>query len=251
MRRIAVRRVLSLFWVLVAAFNWTTNAASPGTLVDLRFNSLPSSQGWTYEPVGNHSGDPEPSIFNVSETALNQTSFGKAYGAGTPGHAIYRYSINPGSIAGQSLFELVWESSISAHQSLRPDLRFGPFFVSAHLFGDSIAIGVTPSEVGVRTSSSTWASVTPVGFDGTMKHQYRALIDTDANSWQLFVDGAIAGSGSTVALGGDFVAIGDGTGTGNADGQTTQLTLSIVPEPTTFTLVGLVSLALVMARRRR
>lgn len=248
---ISLSRHLLLSCILTAVLNYSMNAASFGTVVDLQFDSLPSAQGWTYDAVGTHAGAPESSLFNASGTALNQTTFGMPYAPTTPGRAIYHYSVDPGSIAGQSLFELVWESSISAHEFSRPEFRTAPFYVGVQLHGDYFLMGIKADELGVLVGSASYAHFAPSGFDGTVSHQYRVLIDTDADAWELFLDGTSVINGTTVASSLNEVTLGDGTGSGNANGQTTQLTLSVVPEPATFTLLGLGSLVLVMVRRPR
>lgn len=232
MKGISVSRRHLLSCILAAALNYTSTAAPVviATIVDLQFNSLPSSQGWTYDSSGTHATAPEASLFNVSGTALNQTTFGTGYASYTPGHAIYRYSIDSNSIAGHGLFELIWKASVSAYESSRPDIRVAPFLLSVQLHGDYFAIGIKPDELGVQVGSATWVYLTPSGFDGTVSHEYRTLIDTVDNTWELFMDGSRIASGATFQFGTQEMTLGDSTGTGNANGQTTQLTLSVLSE---------------------
>ena len=112
-------------------------------------------------------------------------------------------------------------------------------------------MGIKADELGVLVGTASYYHFAPPGFDGTASHQYRALIDTDANSWELFLDGTSVLNGTTVASSLTQVRFGDGTGSGNANGQTTQLAFSIVPEPTTFALMGLGMAGIGFSRRKK
>jgi len=94
--------------------------------------------------------------------------------------------------------------------------------------------------------------------DPTVPIDISIVLDTTAANWSVewFINGS--SQGAPVAYGGignpGIGGIGfshDRNAEANAGGQLSFFELSVVPEPTTFALLGLGSLALVMARKRR
>lgn len=114
-----------------------THAQAAGTRIVLKFNSLPSAQGFTYFQGG---GIPESRVFSVNGTSLTQNTIG--IGQGDPNYALF------GVVNGSLPFALTVRVKILAYENIGVGGPFGFFFdVRTATPNQEYAIGFTKSLV--------------------------------------------------------------------------------------------------------
>lgn len=224
------------------------NAAGAATLVNLTFDTLPSAQGFTYTQTGPHADDSELSQFAVSGGVLTQSTFGKGQAANTPGNARYTMNFDDLATSGAVNFRLEFRASVTAHQQTQQDLSYAAFTQNVYINDKGFFMGIKPGEIAING-----VYFTPLGFDGSVFHDYRMDVDLVGGTYEFYLDGASVRTGSTVTFANlNLATFGDGTGTANADGGRSKFTVTTnVPEPSSALLLGLSGLAFSLRRSRR
>jgi len=212
------------------------NALSVAPGISLDFNSLPSAQGWTYDDDGG--GVPENDVFSVNGTSLMQNTLGLPFTKRS------RYFL-PDSVNPLQPYTLEMTARVLNHEANQP-WWFG-FVFGIDNGSERIEFGLTTTEIAKFTGSGTLITSS---VDNTQFHNYR-LEGTPGVGWELFVDDISLTSGSFGSTVGNRLVIGDTSNAARAEAEITSLTLTQIPEPSTFTLLGLGSLALAMVRRKR
>lgn len=224
------------------------NAAASITLVNLTFDTLPSAQGFTYSQMGPHAAHSESSQFAVSGGVLTQSTFGKGQAVNTPGNATYTMNFDNVATSGAVNFRLEFRANVTAHEQTRQDLSYAAFTQNVYINEKGFFMGIKPGEIAING-----VYFTPLGFDGSVFHDYRIDVDLVGGTYEFFLDGAFVRTGSTVTFANlNLVTFGDGTGTANADGGRSKFTLTMnVPEPSSVLLLGLTGLVFSLLRSRR
>lgn len=223
-----------------------TPPASRAGEFSLDFNTLPSSQGWTFTQLGQPA--PESDVFTVSGGVLRQNTIGIG-GGGEAGTAAYRL---------YDVIDPVRPYSISMRARVLQEERFPPF---APLFGftfggfngfEEVAIGFTLSSI--QTIDGWYGGRDPILMDTTRFHDYRLEVQPGVK-YDLLVDSVLVASGKPYAAPFDVsfpnaLVLGDGTGGANARAEITRFDFSQVPEPGVLALV-LVGIAGLFVSQRR
>lgn len=189
----------------------STSRAYAASSIDLKFNSLPSAQGFTYFQSD---GIPEANVFSVTGTSLIQNTIG--IGQHNPNYALF------GVVNGSEPFVLTVRVRILAYETFGVGGPLGFFFdVRTATPNQEYAIGFTPSLVTDPLGNG-------VAIDTTVFHTY-VLKATPGGNYTLDIDGQFAFGGPFSSTGGALNAIqlGDGNTQGaNASAEITQFTFS-------------------------
>jgi murein DD-endopeptidase MepM/ murein hydrolase activator NlpD len=169
-------------------------------LVELKFDTLPSAQGWTYTT----SGAPESAIFSVDGATLHQNSLGT-------GSAFQAYILF-GAVDPTKPFTV----DVRARVLQSETFQLGGF--SFGVFTGTEAFEVFMDTTTIQDALST---VLSTSIDTTIFHNYR-LEGTPGGGYKVFVDGIQIANG-TPRLGPfpSEIFIGDGTSDGNARADVT------------------------------
>jgi hypothetical protein len=204
-------------------------------------SSLPSSQGWTYTYTQSAPDPGETNIYSIDGSTLFQNSIG--IGQRT---AFYKY------------FPVI-DPSLAYYIDLRARVTMNEIFNSLYpygfCFGAQIGdvryvFGITPTAIRYHLGTTAPTIVT---LDNTIFHDYRLNI-FPGGSWQLFVDGSLAGSAASAwsySSTSAEVFFGDGTSLSNARAELTRYEFGVVPEPSSVLLLGASLLSLGIAGRLR
>ncbi len=198
-------------------------ASTHAAIVTLDFSSLPSAQGWVFEPNGAVS---ENDVFSVDGTKLIQNAIGQ-------GTVIPRYvldnvidPLDPFSIA---ITARVLQTEVL---SVSSDHGFGFFAqTGTEVFG----IAISPNSI-----TDVGVNFITAAFDNTQFHDYQLDI-TPGVGYDLFIDGQFVSSGSPfLAVTPNRLLIGDGTFGENAEAEISSFTFTqgaVIPEPSTYAMM--------------
>jgi len=115
---------------------------------------------------------------------------------------------------------------------------------------ERVAIGLSPNRIVKYTTLGVDPSPISTSIDTTQFHDYR-LEGAPGVGWEFYADDLFIASGAFGASVRNELLFGDGTITSSARAEVTAYSFSQVPEPTTFTLLGLGSLAFLVFRQKR
>ena len=218
--------------------------AGPALGINLSFATLPSSQGWTYEPIG-HPGLPEANVFSVDGTRLEMDTIGVGFGASGVAQSI-RYSLH-GVVDPTKPAILEWTSRTLANEE-NGDNTFGWAFL--------IQTGSREYSVGFRTNllrAFNGNGAEEFLLDATAFHTYRIEADLIAERYSLYVDGvlALANLVPFVTNHPNGLFFGDSSNSANARAELTSFSFSqsAIPEPNTAFVMLLIGVGL--GRKRR
>jgi hypothetical protein len=210
-RRLLILVGVLVTLVLVPLASFAVRSAYAAGGIALKFNSLPSAQGFTYFQ-GN--GVPEASVFSVSDGSLIQNTIG--IGPQNPNYAMF------GVVDGSKPFVLIVRVRILAYETFGVGGALGFFFdVRTATPNQEYAIGFTPTLVTDPLGNG-------VAIDTTVFHTY-VLKATPGGNYTLTIDGQFAFGGPFSHTGGALNAIqlGDGNGQfANAKAQITKFEFS-------------------------
>jgi len=185
-----VARAICFFAVILAG-----GVPSYGqTPISLRFDSLPSAQGWTYFQAD----DPEAQIFQANGTSLIQNTIGIAHGG--PNYALFDI------VDGSKPFVLKVRARIISYEFAGP----GGFFFDVRTATPNQEYAINFSPFGLTDPLGNGAAVNTSVF-----HEY-ILKATPGGPYSLTIDGQFAFGGPFSATGGALNAIqlGDGSDLG-------------------------------------
>jgi len=183
--------------------------------IALNFNSLPSSQGWTYSTSGN--SIPETDIFSVNNNTLYQDSLEVGYSASGYNCYIYYDVINN---------SLPFTISITAKVIKEgKDHPFGFAFGANFPISESIKKGVL---IGLGTNNIKDSSGKTLStlIDNTEFHNY--LLDVNPKlGYSFYIDEVLIYTGSKDSFRdyshdvgyNSYILLGDGTGSNNAQAE--------------------------------
>lgn len=237
MTQVVRKRIISLLF----AASCVSQACAGVVIMD--FNSLPSTQGWTYEATGNSAS--ETSVFSVSGGVLRQNSMGLGFAA--QGDNVY---LRPIEINDHDPFQLIVRARVLQSEGAVATNPFG-FAFGVNIGGDSYLVGLSPTQVQGLNQAFVG------NIDNTEFHTYE-MVGTPGVGFTLFVDSVFVGSATALHLGPPYgLQIGDNTGGTNALAEVSRYEFrqepSAIPEPTSFALVGtgIILTAVGSAKRRR
>jgi hypothetical protein len=250
-----VRSLLAVAATIGATMLTCVPAAIAGDLT-LDFNSLPTTQGWTYEREGNSLS--ESSVFSVSGGVLHQDTLAAGFPSGGSDNE-YMYS---GAGVSDNSFSIAINTRVTNY-SVGSGFGNDPFGFSFGVFGANgeAAVGITPSYI-CFVPSSPWSGSWdfPVVFSGdnTGYHDYLLTGSlAPSGSFSLYRDGLFIGSdvvSSGYSTPVTTLRFGDATAGGNAIADIASYSYSSnpLPEPASLTLLGpvLLGLGIVYLRRR-
>jgi hypothetical protein len=208
---------LLVAWVLLLSVPASANT------IALSFDTLPSTQGWSYIT---NSGASETSVFSVSGGILHQNTLGLGEFA--------EYDL-PGVVDPVLPFTLSVHARVLQEEgAMSNEFGFGFFvFTGTELFG--IGLGTSSIQDALGTFLSTI-------IDNTQFHDYR-LEGKPGVGYEFWVDNALIGSGAPrpYTQQPHGLSIGDLTVTTNARADVTRYSFSQsstqIPEPNTFILL--------------
>jgi len=211
--------------------------AAPAAVVSLGFNTLPSAQGWTYSAEGpSHSGQLESNIWSTDGTTLSMNTMGSPL---VP-PSLNTYS-QTGLVNSVNSFEVTWRSRLLESQG-----------TVAGGWGIGVALGTQQFTVGFSTGAILVAG-SQIPFDAMAFHDYRLIGMPGMDSYSLYIDDDLFGSGRSFQKfpSGNYILFGDLSGTANSRAQLVAFTFKQVPEPCTIALLlsGL-SIALQASQRK-
>jgi hypothetical protein len=240
-----LNRLSSTILLVVAMVFLAANAAMAETLINLDFNSLPSTQGWNYVAIGNSLG--ESDVFSVSDGVLHQDTL--AAGFPGPGGNDYEYT----GASNMSNFSIQIRVRVTDYDT--PYMNPFGFMVGIEGPGGEASIGITPTYIG--SCHYFWNPTAIFSGDNTGYHDY-LLVGSVATggSFSVYRDGVFLESTSLLSIPEvvpGTLFFGDGTGTANAVADVASCSFSYVPEPSTLVLIGIGAVSLLGYgwRRRR
>jgi hypothetical protein len=169
--------------------------------ISLTFGSLPSAQGWTYTPLGNHAGAIETSIFSVSGGILFQNTMGQGFGVG----GVF-YQRN-GIVTATETKELRFSARVLAFE--------GGAGAQGNAFGFTTGsvqydISITPTEIYALGPSGS--VLVPGTYANTVFNDY-VLEFVPPGTQRIYRNGTLLyTSTSGIGVVGNAVFFGDGTG---------------------------------------
>ena len=199
--------------------------------IELSFTSLPSAQGWSYGDFAK--SQPETAVMQLADGELR---YDTTYTGGTPGYT-------RGPLAWDTdAFIVEFTMKVS---NMVPSNGHAPFSAAVGVGNDyyRIAVGITPTNVGVSVDGTTTAGYRASGLDNQAFHNYM-LQGTFGVDWTLFRDNVsilTGGWAQPYLLPGypNGIWFGDGTIGSNAAVSISALSLRTVPEPSTIALLGI------------
>jgi hypothetical protein len=225
-----------------------TSSAAANTLT-LNFNSLPSTQGWTFvSGCGAEAG-----IFSVSAGVLHQNTIGC-------GLTSSEYDIH--GVVGNQPYAIGFTTRVTAEETFSGgSVSHQGLSVGVQANNEQYVIGLGPGFIIGDDGSTGGVSgkVLSTSIDTTLYHSYLLSV-TPGVGYVLYVDGANIGSGVGVPFsvfgippGTNLLFFGDATSfRANAAGDITAFGLQSTPEPTSILLLpaGVLFLG-IMARSMR
>ncbi len=202
--------------------------------VTLDFNSLPSTQGWSWfsapPPAWASPNPPETDIFSLSNGVLHMDTLSLSGEQA----AWYEYSGYGGS---DNFFSIHFQARVSGYQHGSPEGNNpGGFHIGISGPGGTAMVGISDSIVGWTGIPTSPGSVL-VAFtgDNTAYHDYRMEGSLGSNgTFSLYRDDVLLGTqllrvDATTPT--QFLKIGDGTWGGDAIVDISSFTYSVAPEP--------------------
>jgi hypothetical protein len=175
--------------------------------VTLRFDSLPSAQGWNYLS----SGQAERSIFSTNGTSLFQNSLGTGHG-GPGGVSAFQYYENRNVVDTTKPFVLEVRARVPQAETINSGgFSFGVFY------------GTESFEIYMDTKgiNDGHGKLIASPIDNTVFHDFR-LEGGPGINYKFFVDGLLVATGpSTKFIVPNRIFVGDGTSGGNAKAEMT------------------------------
>lgn len=211
--------------------------SASATTITLNFNTLPSTQGWTYDS----SGIAEGSVFSVNGSTLTQNTIGDGYGA----YADYQMA---GQLDPTKPFSIDVTVRILGEEFGTPG-AFGFAGLGTNLYS---LVFVGESAVRVLVPGSAYQQI-PI--DGTLFHDYLFRVNPGAGTWILDIDGVFAMTGplETSFNLANHIYFGDPSTGQNGDAEIAKYVFtqnSTVPEPTSLSLIGIGLIGVVRRLRR-
>lgn len=263
-KKLSAVSVSTLFLSLLLSSN-----ASAG-LISLDFNTLPSTQGWSFtkSATGSHSDDTESGTFSLNGSG---SLIGDSMGSGLVSPSSVQYA-NAGIVDANLDWTLTWSMKIIDYEQGGNDNNFGSWF-SVYNGTSYVGLALSDTELSAQTSTATgtdWSPSTTYGpttmdktFDTTDAfHTYEFSYTADTSTigfgdWVLSIDGTTSLMGRSLASSGaNGLYLGDGTGGANAKWALNaysfdQSTGTPVPIPATILLLGTGIAGLAGTRIRR
>jgi hypothetical protein len=225
--------------ILVVLHAFLSDRASAA--IELEFASLPSSQGWSYEPIG-HPGLPEGDVFSVDGVKLTMDTIGVGFGGAIPQSIRYaRY----GEVDTGLSAKLEWTSRTLATEQDGDN---------AGGFAFGIESGTAQFFVGFRTDrlrAIDGISAVDHFFDATVCHTFRMETDFSTNTYDVFVDGLLVLSDldALPSANPNGLFFGDSSNSANALAEISELRFTQpIPEPSVAS--GVLLWGVLVARRR-
>ena len=218
--------------------------------ITLNFNSLPSTQGFSYLNDGGFLT--ETQVFSVSADVLEQNSIG----GGTHDYA-YR---DPGVVA-DSPFEIDWTAKLIAEELSQSNNFYG-FAIGVATTTQSYDLGLGAGGIDLENGDSEYiipaSSLSAAGLSLHDYHHYTMLGNIAAGTWSFFIDGTFWATGSAhfrILPIPNGILLGDITDGPNAQGDTSAFSFtqsSATPEPASFwPLAGIAAAVLIRQRAKR
>lgn len=222
--------------------------ASAAVIVEMQFGTLPSEQGWIFDPVGNHATVSESTAFTATPNSLVQTTVGLAMEPTTPGALSYNYFTEP-ELEVHDVITIFFTTAVTAHEQSRQDFSYAGHRFEVIHNGRSANIGIKPNEL---FANGTY--FTPTGFDGSIQNNYQVTLDTSDNTYRFYWNGDLVNNGvAATNAGAAGFRLFDGTGTANANAELTQfvaVTGTVIPEISVSMLASLAAIGLICRRVR-
>jgi hypothetical protein len=218
-----------------------------GAVIVLKFDSLPSAQGWSYDdPYGNNT-TPESQIFSVNGVTLTQNTI-NAQPDPASGAAINAYYLKNAPINGSLPFTELVRARVVQDQG-----NGQPFGFGFNIFTDKEIYGIGISTTKIYDVSGNILSTT---IDNTIFHEYR-LEANPGVGYNFYVDNILLASKQARAFDPAYspnvLGLGDLTAGMNASAYVTEFKFSQlsppIPEPSTLPM-GLVGIGIVLFTRR-
>ena len=222
------------------AFLAAIAASAPASLaqvIAVDTGSLPTTQpGWAWATTGLHTGFTAADYYATDGSTLSLDSMDQSV-AFAPGSArtVYDLSgteLDEGAIITATLRARVLESQVLQY-------NFG--------FQFAVSIDGRNMSFGLSTDTVTSSNLSNYAYDTTDWHTYTMVGDWDAGTYTLSIDGVELFTQTMSSASTDFIAFGDGTGTGNARLDVSKLSVAI-PSTGAMALFGLAGLGLITRR---
>jgi YVTN family beta-propeller protein len=174
----------------------------------LRFDSLPSAQGWS---LLNSCASPESSLFSVTNNVLHQNTIGC-------GQNYAYYTLN--NVVTSADFTLTVTARVTSDEVFGNLGHLGLSF-GAEGSGKEYYIGLGPGFVEAVVGPGINGTILSTSIDTTQFHTYVLNVTPATGLFTLSVDGSQIGSGTGGDVSGspNFIFVGDGSSGGNAVGD--------------------------------
>jgi hypothetical protein len=231
----------------VFVVNVVANSPVQASNITLNFNTLPSTQGWTYLADGNTAT--ETDIFSLSNGVLRQNTLGS-------GDGINSYTL-ANVIDSAQPFTLSWRSRVLQQEFVLTPQNFFGFGLTVNNSSQRFALGFGTNEIGIAAFQTLAGS-----FDNTIFHDYRLEGSFITGNSRFYIDDvfianlALLNGATPNAANGLF--FGDATGFTNALAEITAYRLSqgdlseSVPEPSSIASIlslGLFGIGAIVKRK--
>lgn len=213
------------------------NSPVQASNITLNFNTLPSTQGWTYLVDGNTAT--ETDVFSLSNGVLTQNTLGG--GDGVNGYTLANV------IDSAQPFTLSWRSRVLQQEFVLNPQNFFGFGLTVNNSSQRFTLGFGTNEIGIAPFQILAGS-----FDNTIFHDYRLEGSFITGNSRFYIDDVLIANltllngVTTNASNGLF--FGDATGFTNALAEITDYRFSqggpseSVPEPSS--IAGILGLGL-------
>ncbi|MBE9088500.1 PEP-CTERM sorting domain-containing protein [Microcystis aeruginosa LEGE 11464] len=203
--------------------------------VTLNFNTLPSSQGWTYLVDGNTAT--ETDVFSISNGVLTQNTLGS--GDGVNGYRLANV------VDTTQPFTLSWRSRVLQDEFVLNPQNFFGLGLSINSSSQRFTVGFGTDAIGISAFQ-----ILPGSFNNTVFHNYRLEGSFNSGNAQLYIDdlpiATLALLSGVTPNASDGLFFGDATGYTNALAEISSYSFiqgtlpGSVPEPSS--ILGLLSL---------
>ncbi|MDB9389765.1 PEP-CTERM sorting domain-containing protein [Microcystis aeruginosa] len=201
----------------------------------MNFNTLPSSQGWTYLVDGNTAT--ETDVFSISNGVLTQNTLGS--GDGVNGYTLANV------VDTTQPFTLSWRSRVLQDEFVLNPQNFFGLGLSINSSSQRFTVGFGTDAIGISAFQ-----ILPGSFNNTVFHNYRLEGSFNSGNAQLYIDdlpiATLALLSGVTPNASDGLFFGDATGYTNALAEISSYSFiqgtlpGSVPEPSS--ILGLLSL---------